>query len=323
LALATKETAAAALAALLVAAGSPIRSARRWHLAAGAAAAAVSALLPLTSFLGNPRGVTDFVQSYFATYLGAAWGSSGHVHPWHFYLGLLWRGEAAAAALAAGGLAVALGTSRSPSPLRRLAVFVVLLLGFYSLLPYKTPWCLLAFWQPALVLAGYGAVQLLQAARGRARAAVLLALAAAAAALAAQSWRLSRTLAADPANPYVYAQTGPDVFLIRQRIEEIARIHPDGTKLEIQIFTTQNWWPLPWYLRGFPNVRWARAAPPQLPPAGVILASPDLEPAVIRKLYEERPPGERELYLHLFSRRVDLRPGVEVRGYVARRLAAP
>ena len=35
------------------------------------------------------------------------------------------------------------------------------------------------------------------------------------------------------------------------------------------------------------------------------------------RLYEVPPPGERELYVSLFDRPVELRPGVELRGYVA------
>jgi hypothetical protein len=42
-----------------------------------------------------------------------------------------------------------------------------------------------------------------------------------------------------------------------------------------------------------------------------------MEPALVRKLYERPPPGERELYVSLFERSVSLRPGVELRGYVA------
>jgi hypothetical protein len=32
------------------------------------------------------------------------------------------------------------------------------------------------------------------------------------------------------------------------------------------------------------------------------------------------PPGQREMYVNMFDREVDLRPRVEVRGYVAKSL---
>jgi hypothetical protein len=37
-------------------------------------------------------------------------------------------------------------------------------------------------------------------------------------------------------------------------------------------------------------------------------------------LYEGPPPGERELYMTMFDAFVELRPQVEVRGYVAKSL---
>jgi hypothetical protein len=40
-----------------------------------------------------------------------------------------------------------------------------------------------------------------------------------------------------------------------------------------------------------------------------------MEPALVRKLYDVPPPGERELYVSLFDQPVELRPQVELRGY--------
>jgi hypothetical protein len=54
--------------------------------------------------------------------------------------------------------------------------------------------------------------------------------------------------------------------------------------------------------------------------APLILATPDMEPALVRKLYELPPPGQRELYMNIFERPVELRPQVEIRGYAAKSL---
>jgi len=40
-----------------------------------------------------------------------------------------------------------------------------------------------------------------------------------------------------------------------------------------------------------------------------------MEPALTRRLYEVPPPGQRDLYMNLFDQPVELRPGVELRGY--------
>jgi hypothetical protein len=55
--------------------------------------------------------------------------------------------------------------------------------------------------------------------------------------------------------------------------------------------------------------------------AGIVLASPDIEPSLQKKFYEGPPPGERELYLNLFREPVYLRPRVEVRGYVRKSIS--
>jgi hypothetical protein len=57
-------------------------------------------------------------------------------------------------------------------------------------------------------------------------------------------------------------------------------------------------------------------------PAPVILATPDVEPALLHHLYEVMPPGQRPLYVPLFAGHTELRPGLELRGYVQQSLAA-
>jgi len=139
---------------------------------------------------------------------------------------------------------------------------------------------------------------------------------AAAAQLGGQSFSGSFRFFADPRNPYVYAHTGTDVFEIVGRLKGLARAHPDGTAMPVQIISRENLWPLPWYLRGFSRVAWWNGVSEQAQNAPVIVVTPDMEPALVRKLYELPPPGERELYVSLFERPVELRPGVELRGYV-------
>ena len=118
----------------------------------------------------------------------------------------------------------------------------------------------------------------------------------------------------------MYAHTGKDVFVIAGRVEGIARAHPLGHSMPIQIISRENLWPLPWYLRRFSAVRWWNGVSPQAASAPLILASPDMEPALARKLYELPPPGQRELYMNIFDRPVELRPGVELHGYAAKTL---
>ena len=114
----------------------------------------------------------------------------------------------------------------------------------------------------------------------------------------------------DPRNPYAYAHTGRDVYAIRDRLEAL------GRGMSVQVVSSQNLWPLPWYLRAFPHVEWWRSLGPGYRPADVILVTPEMEPALVHELYEVPPPGSRELYRSIFDRYMELRPQVELRGYI-------
>jgi hypothetical protein len=110
------------------------------------------------------------------------------------------------------------------------------------------------------------------------------------------------------------------VFEIVARVKQLARAHPDGSSLPLQIISRENLWPLPWYLREFSHVGWWNGVPKEARNAPVIVVTPDMEEALVRKLYDLPPPGERELYVSIFERPVELRPRVELRGYATKTL---
>jgi hypothetical protein len=76
-----------------------------------------------------------------------------------------------------------------------------------------------------------------------------------------------------------------------------------------------DYWPLPWYLRSFNKVRWWTRIDENVMPAPVIIASPGVEPELIR-YFDLPPPGKNDLYIPLFDAYIELRPLVELRGYV-------
>jgi hypothetical protein len=191
----------------------------------------------------------------------------------------------------------------------------------YSLIPYKTPWCILGPLHAAILLAGAGAVAVLQTLRPPARIALAVLAAMLTAHLGFQAWRTSFPLSSDPRNPYAYAHTLADVYAIRDGLEKLAGSHPNGHAMAIQVISGQNMWPLPWYFRDFTHIQWWRRLGPEFRPADVILVTTDMEPALAHEIYEVPPPGQRELYLSIFDRPVELRPNVELRGYVRASLA--
>jgi uncharacterized protein (TIGR03663 family) len=311
----------------------PDRGRTAVHLAAAGLSAVAVGCLFYSSFFSHPRGIVDALTAY-PTYLTRAGGNSWHVHPWHYYLGLLtfsgsegapvWT-EAAILGLAAVGLVVAFSRRDVPGRDGRLAAFLaayaVLMIVIYAAIPYKTPWCALGFLHAAILMAGVGAARLLAvAATPPATAMVAACLAAAVAHLGWQAWAGSVRFASDQRNPWVYAHTGTGVFEISRRVEALALAHSERLNMPIEVISSQNLWPLPWYLRRYSAVRWETAPVNDGFHAPLILATPEMESAVRTKLYEWRPPGERELYVPIFDSPVELRPQVEVRGYAAKTL---
>jgi uncharacterized protein (TIGR03663 family) len=302
------------------------------HLAAcGLAFLATWAVL-FSSFFTHPSGLIDSLAAY-TTYVKRAGASTWHIHPWHFYLGLLlysggdgapvWS-EAAIFGLATTGFVVIVRRHVQPEcrpALVFLAGYAVLMTVIYSAIPYKTPWCVLGFLHGLILVAGVGAARLTEMPASRiARLAVSGAAALAVLHLGWLAWSASYRFASDPRNPYVYAHTGTGVFEIVRAVEVLARVHPDHDGMPIEVISGRNLWPLPWYLRRFSTVRWETAPVNDGVHAPVILGTPDMEAAIVQKLYEWRRPGERELYVSIFDHPVDLRPAVEVRGYAARSL---
>jgi hypothetical protein len=149
---------------------------------------------------------------------------------------------------------------------------------------------------------------------------ILALLAAGSCHLAWQAWKASFRFEADPGNPWVYAHTLRDVFEIVRRVDQLSLAHSQGAAMPIQVISRENLWPLPWYLRRYSRIGWWNGVSETAPNAPVILATPDMEPALVRKLYELPPPGERELYISIYNRVLQLRPQVELRGYAAKSL---
>ena len=247
------------------------------HTVAALAAWLVVALLFFSSFFTNASGPLDAVRTYFP-WLHRAGGASPHIHPWNFYLerllffhsgrGPIWSeglimGLAAAGCIAAftrKGLADA-----NAGFIRFLAFYTVLLAAIYSLIAYKTPWCLLGFWQPAILLAGVGAVALLNWLQRRwikvSMGALLLA---GTAQLGGQAWRAAVPYCADRRNPYVYAQTSPDILNLVSQVLALAKTNRTGHPMVVKVMAPDSdYWPLPWYLRGLPQVGWWSQVPPR------------------------------------------------------------
>jgi len=347
---ATKETSLIAFAALLLALVFTITTAAKKpsltdlqkikktinpsHLAALVAAAVLLSALFYSSFFTNATGIVDSIRAY-VPYFNRAAQNQLHIHPWHYYLKMLlysrspegpvWS-EALIILLAIVGLLVAV-TKKGVGDtdyrlLRFLAFYTAVMTLVYSAIPYKTPWCMLGFLHGMVLLAGVGASAVMMLLpKALARIPVLLLLAAATAHLAWQGYLGSYRLSSDPVNPYAYAHTTTDVFAVTGRIEELARATREGHDMYLQVICPEDdYWPLPWYLRFFKNVAYQNKVDDALPPAPVIILSPKVEEHLAARLYESQPPEQRDLYVRLFDNYLELRPHIELRGYLTHRL---
>jgi uncharacterized protein (TIGR03663 family) len=315
---ATKETAIIAYAAMFGAAllcGLMDRKAyiplKNMALAMGCAG--LVAFVLFSSFLTNWDGPLESIMAFKGYFARGTGLETDHVHPWNFYLKMLtyyrfeggpvWSEGLIFGLGLIGGLSVLL--KKLPSScnlgLARFLLFYTLLLTLaYSALSYKTPWCILSFLHGWILLAGMGAVTLFDGCRNAGTkhdlpplrqlsnpASVLsIVLILLLAYPAFTTFRLAqRTVfryAADYRNPYVYAHTVPDFMNLIRRIREMEAISPKGRQLYIQVVADpKEMWPLPFYLRKFPNVGyWINAtAAPSSPKPDIIIASPDFTPA--------------------------------------------
>jgi uncharacterized protein (TIGR03663 family) len=296
------------------------RAAWNWrHGLAALGTGLAVAVVFFTSFFTNLTGALDALRTYLP-WMERAGGASPHIHPWWFYLErLLWfhhgRGpvytEGFILVLALIGWLACLrrssGSVSGSGLVRFLGFYSILLGGAYSVVPYKTPWCLLGFWYAVIVVAGVGAAVVLRWQPRRWLRAVLSAvLVLGAAHLVWQTLQTSYVIPAERRNPYAYAQTSPDILELVDKIQALARVHPQGDQMWLNVIASdQDYWPLPWYLRRLTRVGWWSELPPD-PPAPV---------TVINAALRQRPGATVEK-THTMTGIYGLRPQVFLELYV-------
>ena len=312
-----------------------IKAIKPWHVIVTVVTSVIISTLFYSSFFTNPNGIVDSVRAY-TTYFSRATQSDLHIHPWYYYLDILtwvegfekmtWNEDLI---VVAAGLGFIIAMTRKSTSsvnfnlLRFVAFYTLIMTVIYSAIPYKTPWSMLSFFHGMILLAGVGVAALIKMSLyWWEKLAVGIILVFFGLLLpAGQAYVGSFHYYAHPSNPYVYAHPVNDVFDVTERIEEVAQTHPDGRNMYIQVICPGgDYWPLPWYLRSFPNVGWWSEVDENVPTAPVIIASPAVEQDLTRKLYELPPPGKKNLYVPLFDSYTELRPKVELKGFITKDL---
>jgi uncharacterized protein (TIGR03663 family) len=173
---------------------------------------------------------------------------SGHEKEWHYWLELLAHYEWPGLAGLAGGLWML--WPRTPRVLRYFAIYGLGAFMAYSIVPYKTPWCIISLVWPFYFLFGYVVVrgaQLVDSWVSGAVAAVLLA------ASFGIAWKLNFRDYTNDAEPYVYVQTTTDVNRLILPLQALAKRDPLNYQLRGHLILAEQY-PFTWQLGDFPQV---------------------------------------------------------------------
>jgi len=341
---ATKETSVIAFGAIIVAlaivllvrkdAQPTLNLVRRGHLLLAIAGAVVVWGLFYSSFFTNPAGLLDSFRSY-ATYFDRAGNNQLHIHPWYYYFNLLLYSKADGGPPWTEGFIVVMALvglifivrgrnilGLDAGLLKFIAGYTVIMTIAYSAIPYKTPWCLLSFYQGMIILAAVAVVAVLKSLRLAMSCIIMAAFFIVFTAdLTLQGYMAGRFFNIDLGNPYVYAHPTKDVLTIARRVEEFSRASQAGRDMPVLVVCPDgDYWPLPWYLRSFNNVGYYNDVNEIRSPAPVVIASAGFQDRLIGKLFDISPAGRKNLYVPLSDKGIELRPQVELRGYVTKDL---
>ncbi|CAN5642752.1 TIGR03663 family protein [soil metagenome] len=194
----------------------------------------------------NWAGVKGLYSTFAAWFKTGQAGKSGHEKDWWYWLMLIGRYEVV---VAAALLASAACLAFKDIALRYLAIYGVGLLAAYSIVKYKTPWCMINIVWPLLFIFGAALLLIPQRYRrvGHIVAGLLLAVS------LVQSIRLNFFRCTTDTEPYVYVQTYNDVFKLTDPLLKLAHENPANYHLVGHVIRTSAY-PLPWMLGDFNRV---------------------------------------------------------------------
>jgi uncharacterized protein (TIGR03663 family) len=191
------------------------------------------------------KGLGEPLQSLMVwTHRGS--NEEAHAKAWYYWLDLIRRYEWHFFAGLAG---MAVCAFRGSRPVRLIAIYGFGCFLAYTIVKYKTPWCIISFLWPFTLMAGV--LCTLPGLRGLgAVAAVVLSVEA-----VLQTSVLNFVKYADESEPYVYVQTFPEIREFTEPLIELAKEWPSAYHLHGTIILTDHY-PLPWMLGDFNKIGW-------------------------------------------------------------------
>ncbi|NUN05794.1 MAG: TIGR03663 family protein [Bdellovibrio sp.] len=197
-----------------------------------------------TGFFKNPWGLVDFFKA-LVPWLKTGVHGHGHEKEFAYWVKVLWQAEP----LVLLGIVLALpGVVGKNKGLRVVSVFSLAQLLIYSLIPYKTVWCILS------LVWGFYFVLALQLDRSKKNMWVLLGPVVLLAALNIYSaYRSAFKVPIDMTHPYVYVNSTYDLVAVQSALTSAVQNNPQLLHTNIQIGHKEQW-PWPWLVRSFTKV---------------------------------------------------------------------
>jgi uncharacterized protein (TIGR03663 family) len=170
-----------------------------------------------------------------------------------------------------------------------LLIYTLAIAVIYSAIPYKTPWLALNLWLPLTLLAGFGGSLLWRHCKPVVLRAILVAAGGALIyALGFDTWQRAFAKPADAQNPYAYAHTSEGLLELPSRIAALAAQSPMRNNFKITVIAADPW-PLPWYLRKFPQAGYWQPGQKEPAPAEILITSTEVGDRLGMQLKNWRP----------------------------------
>ena len=252
-------------------------------------AAAVSSTWFYTDGFRQPHGAVDAIRTFFVYETVA-----GHDKPFTYYLqllafpmksgGLWWFGTPV---VILALLAVAKSFRRdaeSPAVVHFIAYAAAGHFAIYSIIAYKTPWLACLPWAHVCLLAGFGVAGFTRH-RLPVKAAICALVVVSITSQLVQTRRATGRFASDERNPFAYVPTRNDIETLEPWLAKLRLAAPVISHESVAVIGTE-YWPLPWYLRGFKQIGYWPAPPADLAAHALVFAMPETVDSVTTRLEE-------------------------------------
>ncbi|MDX1701677.1 MAG: TIGR03663 family protein [Melioribacteraceae bacterium] len=274
-----------------------------------------------SSFFSNAEGIVDSVTT-FKNYIIKSSANTDHIQPWYYYLSLFsfydLKGFIISEFIIIIGAVIGMILSfKNEKDLifQWLSIFSVLFFIVFSLIPYKTPWSIMAGWITIILLSGYGFAKFISLINNKKiKLAYNALLSIVFVYLAYQSYLTTFKYADHPENPFTYSQPTKAIYTLTDTVEDIIK-YDKNTKIYV-IAAEDQYWPLPWYFRESEFISWNSSPGEDLHRFEIIITEPEFIPEVTNILYTIPKPGKRDLYVPLLLEDVPIRPGKPLSSYI-------